>query len=265
MFSYMNTKVNANIVQLPPNSFEITKVVANKSKNNRISPIRKIPKTYRSIRGKSSQQDGSSLHFESKLEYELHVLLKFDLNVDYIVEQPLRIEFLDFIGAERSYTPDLLVHFRKGIEPASYFKPALIEVKYINEVRTDTDRIVMEMNVAEQVCKQNGWEYLLLTDDQIHCQRLKNAKFLINYDRLSYPPGINADRYYHHDKFTDDILNTLKNIDQSTPKLLLNTITTNLDDFSKYLPYLWYLVRWRKIGIDYDEPINMSTKIWNLR
>ncbi len=247
----VKSKVNANNGIVEPQMLEITKVHVNRLNSSRITPYRKIPRTYSSLRVKTSLDDGTYIHFESKLEYEFFVLMSFDLNVDYMVEQPIKIEFLDFNKNPCSYTPDLLVFYRNDISPTNDLVPTLFEVKYSEEVKKNEDRVMLEMRVAEQVAREKGWGYELVTEHSIHGPRLINAKFFRMYNRIDVLENIEV-----------KLLERLYILKTTTPKELINDLSKCLNTQALYLQHLWYLIRWRRVGVDFDVKINMNTAIW---
>jgi hypothetical protein len=76
--------------------------------------VRNIPKNYRNVTGvlASSKSEGAAM-FESTLERDFLMLLDFDPHVEFYDVQPVKIEWLDDMGKHRSYTPDVLVHYRR--------------------------------------------------------------------------------------------------------------------------------------------------------
>ena len=226
----------------------------NKSEDSLISPMRKIPRTYRSLRTKSRAPSGNSIHFESKLEHDIFILLKFDYAIEYIVEQPVKIEFIDYYNKIRTYTPDLLVVYEQG--ETAKVKPNLIEVKYRAEVKNDPEHYQMISTVSQQVCEDEDWEFLLLTDKDINRYRLQNAKNLLMFEQLD-------DRHDYNEKVIDVILNALDKEQESTPNDLINCLTNSQTQYAQYIPYLWHLIRWRDVGVDLNQPITMHSRIWN--
>jgi hypothetical protein len=95
-------------------------------------PVRKIPKNYLSVTGGfASQKNGRMLGFESLLEKEHMLLLEFDDAVDHFEEQPVTIRIP---GTSKSYTPDVLIHFRPTQENPSAGCPLLVEVKHTEQL-----------------------------------------------------------------------------------------------------------------------------------
>lgn len=78
-------------------------------------PVRKIPKNYRNVTGiVASSKSGGAAQFESTLERDFLALLEFSPEVTNIDPQPVKIEWVDANGCQRSYTPDVLVEFSES-------------------------------------------------------------------------------------------------------------------------------------------------------
>ncbi|MFA5082147.1 MAG: TnsA endonuclease N-terminal domain-containing protein, partial [Hydrogenophilaceae bacterium] len=67
--------------------------------------------------------------YESTLEQDYFVLLRFDPWVEKFIEQPITVPWTDQNGKVRKYTPDVLVHFRSDVAPEDRRPPLLVEVK----------------------------------------------------------------------------------------------------------------------------------------
>ena len=74
-------------------------------------PVRKIPKTYRSISGRfPSVLNSRLIGYESKLERDFFVTLEFDRTILRYEEQPVRITGV--VGGKKiSYVPDCLIQY----------------------------------------------------------------------------------------------------------------------------------------------------------
>ncbi len=232
---------------------KITRVVLSESDGIILRPVRKVPRTFSSLRVKSTEPSGNSIHFESKIEYDVFLNLKFDNEIDYIVEQPVRIEFEDELGNTFSYTPDLLVHFSANEGPIK--KPCLIEIKYQEEVKKDSKRIQVECEIAKQLCSEKGWQFKLILDTDLNEVKLRNIKFLQIFEKIDNRPEFDQAKLYR-------ILDDIRDCESSTPKKLIKRITNSKYEYKDHLPYLWHLIRWRKINADLKKPLNMESKIW---
>jgi hypothetical protein len=105
-------------------------------------------------------------------------LLDYEGDVSYWHEQPLRIRF-SHGGKVHRYTPDLEVHRAS--------QKQLIEVKPKHEV--DSGEWDVLFRAASSVCEQEGYEFLVVTDEIIRTQpRLENVKLLWKYARTPVLP-----------------------------------------------------------------------------
>jgi hypothetical protein len=132
-------------------------------------PVRKIPRygAGRKNLGKfASVKTGRVAWYESLLERDYMYLLDYEGDVSYWQEQPLRMRF-SHGGKVHCYTPDLEVH-RSA-------KKQLIEVK--PKVQVESGRWDILFRAASSICEQEGYEFLVLTDEIIRMQpRLENVK-----------------------------------------------------------------------------------------
>jgi hypothetical protein len=143
--------------------------------------VRKIPRYgagHKNLGKFTSIKTGRVAWYESLLEKDLMYLLDYDRDVSYWHEQPLRIRF-SHGGKVHRYTPDLEVH-RDA-------KKQLIEVKPKHKV--DSGEWDVLFRAASSVCEQEGYEFLVLTEEVIRLQpRLENVKLLWKYARMPVLP-----------------------------------------------------------------------------
>jgi TnsA-like endonuclease N terminal len=144
-------------------------------------PVRKIPKygAGRKNLGKfASPKTGRVAWYESLLERDYMYLLDYEGDVSYWHEQPLRIRF-SHGGKVHRYTPDIEVHRAA--------QKQLIEVKPKHEV--DSGEWDVLFRAASSICEQEGYEFLVVTDETIRMQpRLENIKLLWKYARTPVLP-----------------------------------------------------------------------------
>ena len=144
-------------------------------------PVRNIPRygAGRKNLGKfASVKTGRVAWYESLLEKDFMYLLDYDCEVSYWHEQPLRIR-LSHGGKVHRYTPDLEVHRAA--------QKQLIEVKPKQEV--DSGEWDVLFRAASSICEQEGYEFLVVTDEIIMLQpRLENVKLLWKYARTPVLP-----------------------------------------------------------------------------
>ena len=144
-------------------------------------PVRKIPRYgagHKNLGKFASVKTGRVAWYESLLEKDFMYLLDYDRDVSYWHEQPLRIRF-SHGGKVHRYTPDLEVH-RSA-------KKELIEIKPRHQV--DSGKWDVLFRAASSICEEEGYEFLVLTDEIIRLQpRLENVKLLWKYARTPVLP-----------------------------------------------------------------------------
>ena len=208
-------------------------------------PTRKIPKSYRNVTGRlASSKNQGAVGFESTLEKDFYILLEFDESVTRYEEQPVTIDYIHD-GQQRTYTPDVLVYQTE--------KPVtLYEVKLRDDLREHWKDYKPKFKAAIRYCKQRGWRFKLITENEIRIPRLNAVRFLL--------------RYREHPVNTDDIKQlTAQLSDQPIPaEALLSACSDNRYRQAELIPVLWYLVANNKISADLGTPLNMQSAIWRI-
>lgn len=213
-------------------------------------PVRKIPKNYRNITGIASR--GKSIGkamFESGLERDFITLLEFNREVESFEVQPITIEWIDSNGKKRSYTPDTLAFYTSNDK-----KPTLFEVKYRSELKSDWQQLKPKFKAALAYAKHKGWAFKIMTENEIRTPQLENAKFLL--------PFINRGPQAEDDM--DMLAESLRQLQQATPTLLLNKIYQDEWNKAKLLPTLWYLIGTHQISADLNHKLTMASEIWSI-
>ena len=211
-------------------------------------PVRKTPKNYRNVTGIAahSKSKGQAM-FESTLERDFLMLLEFDKTVDSFEVQPIKLEWLNESEKLRSYTPDVLVYYKKGKQP-----PTLFEVKYRSDIEKNWQVLKPKFKAAIRFCKENNWKFKLITEVEIRTTYLSSVKFLL--------PFLHQGAANENDMMIlDDKLVELK---VSTPKELIASIYSDEWNQASLLPTLWYLIASKQIQIDLTSKMTMSSKIW---
>ncbi|MDO9010364.1 MAG: heteromeric transposase endonuclease subunit TnsA [Gallionella sp.] len=216
------------------------------------SPVRKIPISTRSVTG--TMPGGE--RYESALERDLMYLLRFDINVDKFIPQPLTIHYKDSNGKQHKYTPDILIHHRKDIFPAKTLPTILAEVKYRDDLRQNFKEYRPKFKAAIHYAKEQGWRFCLLTEREIRTPYLGNAKFLLPYKRID--PNQDAQNI-------SLVLNKLVELRETDVETLLVSIFRDKWNQAQLLPVIWYLIANRRIGNDLSLAITMRSRIWDMR
>jgi len=209
-------------------------------------PVRKIGVSTRGVTGSVP----SFGRYESSLERDLMEILRFDPHVDRFAPQPLTIEFLDRDGRARSYTPDGLIHFKPD-STGSYPTPVLFEVKYREDFRKHWRTLLPKFRAAKRYALGEGWRFVVFTEREIRTPYLDNVKFLWPFVERAPLPEVR-----------DRILQTLSDLDEADPDMLLCALCHDAGNRARMIPSLWHLVAIGAIGCDLNVRLTMRSLIW---
>ncbi|RII26339.1 MAG: heteromeric transposase endonuclease subunit TnsA [Geobacter sp.] len=207
-------------------------------------PVRKIPKSYRSVTGYfPSIKNGRSIAYESKLERDFFLMLEFDRAVVGYEEQPFHI-LGTFDGKKFKYTPDCLVSYAAG-------QPLLIaEVKFLKELEEKADEFRPKFDRAEDYARQNGMEFRVFTESDIRGDFLDNCKILYGFAR---PPGNLVDH-------AERIRMTAVNAGEIEFGRLLEILSSDKMTRAVIMPVVWHLIfRGDLVIADMYKPINNNS------
>jgi hypothetical protein len=137
-------------------------------------PVRKVSNRGGNAIGRfPSTKMGRMIAFESLLERDFIYLLDYDPAVEWFEEQPLSIEY-EYETKLLRYTPDFHL-LERG-------QHVLVECKPERFVESEENR--RKFAVARKWCEVRGWEFRLVTDQQVRSgYRLQNVKLLAQYAR----------------------------------------------------------------------------------
>lgn len=217
-------------------------------------PVRTIPKNSRSLTGKVIDFRGRrAVSFESALERDFYVLLDFDPAVAHFEEQPITIAYQEPIGVHRTYTPDVLVHYRPEMRRQRHSQPVLYEVKYRDDLRAHWREYRAKFKAARRYARTQGWRFRLITEREIRTPYLKNATFLRQFRKRALDSG---DRRR--------ILDLFAKAGVTSPETLLASLSADRWERARLLPVLWALIASGEVGADLTVPLTMNSKIWSL-
>jgi hypothetical protein len=216
-------------------------------------PVRTIPKNSRSLTGKVIDfRSHRAVSFESALERDFYVLLDFDPTVAHFEEQPITITYHDPIGVRRTYTPDVLVHYRPELAQRDH-RPVLYEIKYRDDLRTHWHDYRAKFKAARRYARTQGWVFRLITEREIRTPYLTNAKFLRQY----HDRGVDCGARHR-------ILALLAVQGETSPETLLASVSPDRWERARLLPVLWSLIAIGAVGADLTVPLTMHSGIWSL-
>jgi hypothetical protein len=204
-------------------------------------PVRTIPRYgagHKNLGKFASVKTGRVAWYESLLERDYMYLLDYEGDVSYWHEQPLRIRF-SHGGKVHRYTPDLEVHRSE--------KKQLVEVK--PKVLVESGKWDILFRAASSICKQEGYEFLVVTDEIIRKQpRLENVKLLWKYARTPVLP--------QHQLICNQFFQSRKGE--------LVTLSDLVQLFKrKHLPpqTLYSLLFWGALDFDLMQPLDLCSQI----
>ncbi len=133
----------------------------------------------------ADDQSAQSTGYESSLERDFIKHLIFNTNVFKHEEQPLTIEFKDAGGKQRRNTPDLFVSYRRDLTITRDWRPLLAEVKYRSDLFRHWVELKPKFRAARAYAKQQGWDFAIMTEQEVRTPYLKNITFLLEFRK--YP------------------------------------------------------------------------------
>lgn len=152
-------------------------------------PTRKITRSPVKVTG--TLPDGQ--RYESTLEEDFYVLLRFNPLVANFETQPVTVEWRDGKGKIRNYTPDVLVHYRQDLAESADMRPVLCEVKPDLTEQSESPRRRrpprteneeenrLKWAAAERYAARQGWTFKAYRESEIRTPYLDNARFLLRY------------------------------------------------------------------------------------
>lgn len=208
--------------------------------------VRRVPISHRSLTG---EVDGKE--FESALERDLMLLMRFDERVDWFQPQPVQIDYEFPAGQERHYTPDLLVHFTPFAD-GSVARPLLCEVKYRADLAKDWRELRMKFKAAKAYCKRQNWDFQIFHEGRIRSVKLANVQFLWMYKAADF------DR-----ELASIIFQLLKDAGGPVPMMpLLRARFSSEEELGAAIWAWWCLVAQRQIICDLTLPLSGDTLFW---
>jgi hypothetical protein len=215
-------------------------------------PVRRIPKNYRSVTGLVASNDVSQLTaYESSLERDCIKHLIFNKNVARHEEQPVTISFI-CDGRKYSYTPDLLIAYRKDAGPAKDWNPLLAEVKYRSDLVKDWLKLKPKFHAARRYAAERAWDFTVITDREIRTPYLKNITLLLECRKHPTDEAV-----------TNVLLDALDSLGDTNPDTLLRSVSQDSLTRATMIPTLWQLVADYRIGADLEKPLTMNCPIWS--
>lgn len=213
--------------------------------------VRKIGVKTRSMTGRNGY---SGQEFESTLERDLLDLLEFDYMVDRYEVQPLTITYENKQGRTCTYTPDVLVTYRRDLAESKNLPHQLYEVKYRADYREKFSELKDRLKAARRFAKEKEWEFKVLTEREIRTPYLWNAQFLLPYRDIEFDADM-----------TVKILGQVRKLGDTSPEAVIESLANNDYMRASYLRELWYLVATKQVDTDLMLQLSMQSRIWHRR
>ena len=216
-----------------------------------LTPVRKIPRSHRSVTGYFSFRREAQIQFESTLERDFLVRQEFDLVVADVISQPCRIPYRTDSGRSSHYTPDFLVRYRTNTSPLDWQRPSLlVEVKPAEAWKANWRSWSSKWKAARGYAIENGWIFRIYDESRIRTQALANIQFLQRYRHLDFAA---ADG--------DWVLQTLSELGAASVDYLVARHFQGLYR-AEGLALLWHLLAIRRLECDICAPLCGQTELW---
>lgn len=221
-------------------------------------PTRKITASPVKVTGKTPGDH----QFESALEEDFFVLLRFNYLVDRFEAQPVSIEWINEEGEIGIYTPDALVFYRGDLPESKLRRPCLIEVKP-TEDPADEDRPKkpediekerierkLKWKAAEYYSNGKNWDFDVYYEKDIRTPFLKNARFLLRYLERE-----------HNTKYSEALLESLECQGPLTIYNWARSVSSHATQGSlaAIYPNCYVLIANMEVQADLEEKLSLDT------
>ena len=179
--------------------------------------------------------------YESSLERDFMELVEAHPDYSSYQAQPVWVPYVNLKGKSSRYPPDGLVRWR------SDRPPLLVEIKYRADCAGLWRELRRKFRAARQFAASNGWEFRVLTEEQIRGQRLTNVRFLSGYRSRKLD-----------DTARDAILGELADHDMSI-RSLTEVLSAKGMAATSTIAYAWVMVARGLLSIDMEVPITADT------
>jgi len=225
-------------------------------------PTRRITRSPVKVTG--TAPDGQQ--FESTLEEDFFVLLRFNPLVASFEHQPRTIEWRDDEQNVRTYTPDVLVRYRANIFESANWPPVLCEVKPDFTEKSESPRRrkpprkeneaenLLKWAAAERYAARNGWTFKVVRESEIRTPYLDNARFLLR--ALERPCD---------SKHESALLAWLEERQAASLGEWASLRGQSLEQRAEVLPACYRLIALRQVEVDLSVPLTLNSMVKALR
>lgn len=221
-------------------------------------PTRRITRSPVKVTG--TAPDGQQ--FESTLEEDFFVLLRFNPFVASFEAQGETVEWRDSEQKIRRYTPDVLVRYRADLAESANWPPVLCEVKPDLNDKSESPRRrkpprkeneeenKMKWAAAERYAAQKGWGFKVVRESEIRTPYLDNARFLLRALERT------ADS-----KHEPALLAWIVERSSSVLGEWASILGTTLEARAEVLPACYRLIALRKVEVDLSVPLTLQSVV----
>lgn len=206
----------------------------------------------------STTKAATSQAAESSLEQDFLTLLEADSRVERFLAQPFTIRWTDAAGKRQKYTPDVIVKYtRLAQQEDSTLRTTIFEVKPRDLLEGELKARWSAFRAAIGWAREHSCLFHFVTDVEIRTPYLQNVKFLRAYGTRQLRDD--------HDLIVARqclIRDTLRRLQRTTPRELLQAMSSNPRHQAELLPWVWNLILCNSVGVDLKERLTMASPIW---
>lgn len=198
--------------------------------------------------------------FESTLEEDFFVLLRFNRLVKSFEAQTETVEWLDEAKKIRKYTPDVLVYYRQDIAESANWPPVLCEVKPdLNEASESPRRRMpprreneaenqLKWTAAKRYAAKRGWEFKVVRESEIRTPYFTNARFLLRYLERG-----------GESRYDSDLLKALAERGSLTLAGWVATQASSLEEQARIFPACYRLIATHRVEVNLSKLLALDS------
>lgn len=221
-------------------------------------PTRRITRSPVKVTGTAPDGQG----FESTLEEDFFVLLRFNRLVESFEDQPVSIDWLDDARKMRIYTPDVLVRYRTDMPESANWPPILCEVKPdLNEASESPRRRMpprkeneeenkLKWAAAARYAAKRGWEFKVVRENEIRTPYLSNARFLLRH----LERGVDS-------RYEGDLLNALAKHGPLKLSAWVAFLSKSQEERARVLPACYRLIATQRVETDLSNLLTLDSMV----
>lgn len=186
-------------------------------------------------------------------------LLGFDPTISELKTEPVTLRWIGEDGKTHKYTPDILVRYGFGPDKLiDKTRVVIVEVKPMAVLKRKQAEFAERFEIAKRWTAQQGWEFKIVTEEDIPEIGVKNATFLTRFRKSTNIITPQTKTWPHRFR------KTLKSLGTSTPDALLDALAENQQERLLMIPVLWHLIANKQMGVDLGKPLTQACQIHTL-